>query len=95
MRTDDPVGVHRPDDERVAARGEARVGHTPLLARRAPIGVGALKPVLVAQHVTGPEAETHEIDLHLVLIRRQVRERQLLLSECRDRLRHAVDPHAA
>ena len=75
-------------------RGEAGVCHASLLAQRAPIAISALKPVLVAQHVTRPEAETHEIDLHLILIRRELRERDLLLSERRNGLRHAVDPHS-
>ena len=39
---------------------------------RAPVGVGAFEPVLVAQHFTGPEAKADEIDLQLVLVRREI-----------------------
>ena len=64
----DAVGVHRTNDERVTARGKARVGDRPLVTERAPVAVGPFESVLVTQHVTRLEAEADEINLQLVLL---------------------------
>ena len=90
---DEPFGVHRADAERVPARGEARVVHGAQLARRAPIPSGAVEFVLVAQDLAQAKAEGDEVNLQLVAIRLESRQRHRALAQCRRDLRDARDSH--
>src|SRR5262249_15996248 len=67
----------------------------PLLARRAPVGVSVLQPVLVAEQLAATEGEPEEIYLQLVLIGREIREQHVPFPERRDELRYASHAEAA
>ena len=74
---------------------EARVVHGALLARRAPVAGGAFEFVLVAQDLAQAKAEGDEVNLQLISIRLESRQRHRSLAQCRHELRDARDAHRA